>query len=222
MKILVVDDHPLIREALSHVLRGLGATVELHEAESCPQAMEQMRGNPDTSLILLDLALPGVDGFEALRQLREQFPAVPVVVLSAYEDQNTVMRALDGGAMGFIPKTSATPVLIHALQLVLSGGVYLPASVLEKQDGSAHSGPPPAAGTPKLRAPREIGLTERQSQVLALMLHGKPNKLICRELNLSENTVKIHISAILRTLSVSNRTQAVIAASRLGLQLPAF
>jgi DNA-binding NarL/FixJ family response regulator len=222
MKILVVDDHPLIREALSHVLRRLGATVELLEAESCEQAMEQMRGNRNTSLILLDLALPGVDGFEALRQLREEFPAVPVVVLSAYEEQNTVMRALDGGAMGFIPKTSAPPVLVQALQLVLSGGVYLPASVLGKQDSFAQSKASTAAGTQKLRTPREIGLTDRQSQVLALLVKGKPNKLICRELNLSENTVKVHISAILRTLSVQNRTQAVIAASRLGLQLPAF
>jgi DNA-binding NarL/FixJ family response regulator len=220
MKILVVDDHPLIREALSQVLRALGVSVELLEAETCLRAMEQTRRNPDISLILLDLALPGVDGFEALRQLREEFPAIPVVVLSAYEQQNTVMRALDSGAMGFIPKTSATPVLIQALRLVLSGGIYLPPTVLGKQDTAAAFGPPLAAAPPQLRAPREIGLTERQSQVLALMVRGMPNKLICRELKVSENTVKIHISAILRTLEVQNRTQAVIAASKLGLQLP--
>ena len=130
------------------------------------------------------------------------------------------MRALDGGAMGFIPKTSATPVLIQALRLVLSGGIYLPPSVIGKEDAASAAAPALGAAPTRLRPPREIGLTERQSQVLALMLHGKPNKLICRELNLSESTVKIHISAILRTLAVQNRTQAVIAASRLGLQLP--
>src|SRR5918912_369755 len=108
MKILVVDDHPLIREALPQVLRALDTSLELLQAASCAEAVERTRHNPDVSLILLDLALPGVDGFEALRQLREEFPAIPVVVLSAYEQPDTVMRALDGGAMGFIPKTSST------------------------------------------------------------------------------------------------------------------
>jgi DNA-binding NarL/FixJ family response regulator len=220
MKILVVDDHPLIREALPQVLRALDSTMELLQAATCAEAMERTRLNPDIALVLLDLALPGVDGFEALRQLRQEFPAIPVVVLSAYEQPDTVMRAIDGGAMGFIPKTSHTPLLIQALRLVLSGGIYLPPSIVGKQEPAAPVGSGLSTALPNLRNPRDIGLTDRQCQVLALMLQGKPNKLICRELNLAENTVKIHISAILRALSVHNRTQAVIAASKLGLKLP--
>ena len=221
MKILVVDDHPLIREALRQVLKALDEKIELLEAQSCAEAIDLAARNPDIALILLDLTLPGSDGFEALRELRNQYPAVPVVVLSASDQPEIVTRAIDSGAMGFIPKTSTSQILLNALRLVLAGGVYLPLEVL-------HRGPPGgltaataslnAAGG--LRSPREIGLTERQAQVLALMVQGKPNKLICRELNLAEGTVKIHVTAILKALNVTNRTQAVIAVSRLGLKLP--
>jgi DNA-binding NarL/FixJ family response regulator len=222
LKILVVDDHPLIREALRQVLQALDTRIELLEAVTCAEALELTRSNQDISLILLDLALPGVDGFEALRQLREEFPGIPVVVLSASEQPETVLRAIDGGAMGFIPKTSSSQLLIGALRLVLSGGIYLPAEVLRRHEGSAPAAPQPAATPAQLRNPREIGLTERQSQVLALVVQGKPNKLICRDLNLAEGTVKIHMSAILKALGVTNRTQAVIAVSKLGLKLPAL
>jgi DNA-binding NarL/FixJ family response regulator len=218
VKILVVDDHPLIREALQQALRALDGAVELLEADSSSEAMEQTRRHRDISLILLDLALPGVDGFEVLRLLREDYPAIPVVVLSANEQPETVMRAIDGGAMGFIPKTSSSSLLIQALRLVLSGGIYLPAEIL-RRSASATALPPVPAKPIQLRDPREVGLTERQAQVLRLLLEGKPNKLICRELNLAENTVKIHVTAILRTLGVANRTQAVVAASKLGLKL---
>jgi DNA-binding NarL/FixJ family response regulator len=222
LKILVVDDHPLIREALRQVLQALDTRIELLEAVTCAEALELTRCNQDISLILLDLALPGVDGFEALRQLREEFPGIPVVVLSASEQPETVLRAIDGGAMGFIPKTSSSQLLIGALRLVLSGGIYLPLEVLRRQEAIAPGAPPPAATAAQLRNPREIGLTERQSQVLALVVQGKPNKLICRDLNLAEGTVKIHMSAILKALGVTNRTQAVIAVSKLGLKLPAL
>jgi len=130
-----------------------------------------------------------------------------------------VVRAIDAGAMGFIPKTSPSQVLVQALRLVLAGGVYLPREALRKDSMSTAPQVPQDPGA--LRSPREVGLTDRQAQVLALMVQGKPNKLICRELNLAESTVKIHITAILKALNVSNRTQAVIAVSRLGLKLPA-
>ena len=220
MKILVIDDHPLIREAVRQVLRALDQGLELLEAQTSAEALEVVRANDSISLILLDLALPGADGFEALHQLREEFPGIPVVVLSASEQAETVIRSIDGGAMGFIPKTSTSQVLVQALRLVLSGGIYLPPEVLRRHDGGLpRSGDQTAALPP--RNPRELGLTDRQLQVLALLIQGKPNKLICRELEIAEGTVKIHVTAILKALGVSNRTQVVIAVSKLGLKFPA-
>lgn len=215
MKILVVDDHPLIREALRQVLKQLDKHIELLEAPSAGETLAAAAQHDDLDLILLDLTLPGSDGFELLRELREQYPAVPVVVLSASDQPETVMRALDEGAMGFIPKTSNNDALIGALRLVLSRGVYLPPQVL-RQHAATHASCSPAPPA----SCRDIGLTERQAQALALLVQGKPNKLICRELNLAEETVKIHITAILKALKAANRTQAVIAVSRLGLKLP--
>jgi DNA-binding NarL/FixJ family response regulator len=220
VKILVVDDHPLIREALRQVLQALDRAVDLLEAQTCEEALDLTRGHPDISLVLLDLTLPGPDGFEALRRLREAFPAMPVVVLSASDQPETVMRAIEGGAMGYIPKTSSSQVLLNALRLVLSGAVYLPPEILHKERDIAPAAPAPPVSPAELREPRAIGLTARQAQVLALLVQGKPNKLICRDLNLAEGTVKIHVTAILKTLGVMNRTQAVIAVSKLGLRLP--
>jgi DNA-binding NarL/FixJ family response regulator len=217
MKILVVDDHPLILEALKQVLRDLDPQLEVLEARDAAQAHQQTEIHPELSLVLLDLTLPGKHGFELLAELRRDAPELPVVVLSAIEDRETVMRAINEGAMGFIPKTSKTEVLIAALRLVFSGGVYLPPSAFQSANGthgSAHHPPVPA-----MRSPREVGLTERQAQVLALMVQGKSNKLICRALDLAEGTVKIHVTAILRALNVANRTGAVVAVSRLGLKL---
>lgn len=213
MKILIVDDHPLIREALRQVLKQLDQHIELLEAPSAGKTLAAAAQHDDLDLILLDLTLPGSDGFELLRELREQYPAVPVVVLSASDQPETVMRALDEGAMGFIPKTSNNDALIGALRLVLSRGVYLPPQVLRQHAATHASCSPPASC-------RDIGLTERQAQALALLVQGKPNKLICHELNLAEETVKIHITAILKALKAANRTQAVIAVSSLGLKLP--
>lgn len=218
MKVLVVDDHPLIREALRQVLRALAKDIELLEAGSAPDALAAADKSGGLDLILLDLALPGRDGFEVLRELRERYPSFPVVVLSASDQSEVVMRALDAGAMGFIPKTSSNEVLLGALRLVLSGGVYLPAEVLR------HSPAPVLVSKSAMAAAgvgyRDLGLTERQAQVLALVVQGKPNKIVCRELNLAEGTVKIHVTAILKALGVANRTQAVIAVGKLGLKLP--
>jgi DNA-binding NarL/FixJ family response regulator len=220
VKILVVDDHPLIREALRQVLRALDERLDLLEATSGDEAFELTERNSDISLILLDLTLPGVDGYEVLRRLREEYPGMPVVVLSATEHPDAVLRAIDGGAMGFIPKTSSSQVLLSALRLVLSGAIYLPLEVLRKEHDIAPAVPRAPATPSDLRDPVEVGLTGRQTQVLALLVQGKSNKLICRDLNLAEGTVKIHVTAILKTLGVTNRTQAVLAASKLGLKLP--
>ncbi len=219
MKILIVDDHPLIREAVRHVLAQLDRDVEVLDAESCEAAVEQIGSNHDLDLVLLDLSLPGSSGLSALESLREQFPAIPVVVLSARDDPGVVVGALDAGAMGFIPKTSSNELMISALRLVFSGGVYVPPQAISSGPHDDQAVRETLPDAPLLGInPSEIGLTERQTEVLALLLQGKPNKVICRELNLAEGTVKIHVTAILKALGASNRTQAVIAASRLGLR----
>ncbi len=218
MKVLVVDDHPLILEALRHVLAQLDVELAVFDADSAAAGRRLMDAHPDASLALLDLTLPGADGFELLAEFRAAHPAVPVVVLSASERHVDVLRALDMGAMGYIPKRSSNPVMLQALRLVLSGGIYVPAAAIgaDAAAGRAASAPP---APPKRTTPRELGLTGRQSEVLGCILQGLPNKLICRRLELAEGTVKIHVAAILRALNVHNRTQAVIESSRLGLTL---
>jgi DNA-binding NarL/FixJ family response regulator len=222
MKFLLIDDHALIREALCSVLRELRNDAVVLEAASCQQGMDLMREHADVSLILLDLRLPDRDGFDMLAVLRETYPAVGVVMLSAFNDRDNVVRALDQGALGFISKTSSRDVLLGALRLVLAGGVYIPPEIL---GGAA---PAPAGATLPAKptdsgprpSPADLGLTERQVDVLALMMLGKSNKLICRALDLAEPTVKNHVSAILKALKVSNRTEAVLAVAALGWKLP--
>ena len=220
MKILVVDDHPLILEALQHVLRQLDRTVEVHDARTADDGRRLVSSNPDAGLLLLDLMLPGADGFGFLRELRDTCPELPVVVLSGSDSREDILRSIDLGAMGFIPKTSSNQVMLQALRLVLSGGIYLPPVALAPRGAvEAPSPSPPRMLEPRSgTSARELGLTARQAQVLQLILQGKPNKVICRELGLAEGTVKIHVAAILRALNVSTRTQAVIEASRLGLR----
>ena len=189
-------------------------------------AVDELEDPPKIRLLAKGIVEQGEQTFDELR-LRFQVedtgvgiePELPVVVISASEDPDDVTRALDSGAMGFIPKSQSSQVMINALRLVLAGGVYLPPEMV--RHARARTG---VSGTPPPSMPttyRDIGLTERQAQVLALLIQGKPNKLICRDLDLAEGTVKIHITAILKALKVSNRTQAVIEVSRLGLKLPA-
>jgi DNA-binding NarL/FixJ family response regulator len=216
LKVLLVDDHPLIRQALKVVLTQLEADLEVLEAGNCQDALHLAETSADLELVLLDIHMPGVSGLDCLGSFRTRAPGVPIVVLSASEDPNDITRAIDSGAMGFIPKSQSSQVMIGALRLVLAGGVYLPPETVRRASfGDARTAP--AAGA----SYRDVGLTERQAQVLALLIQGKPNKLICRELELAEGTVKIHITAILKALKVTNRTQAVIEVSRLGLKLPA-
>ena len=215
MKILVIDDHALIRQALQNMLCVLDSTAEVLESADCTTALALAAEQPDLDLILLDLHLPGMGGMDALAHFRQSHPAVPVVVLSGANDRHTVRTTIDRGAMGFIPKSSSNDVMLSALRLVLSGGVYLPTEILDHA-GLAKVG---NTGSPTLA---ELGLTDRQIEVLALLLQGKSNKLICRELGLAEGTVKIHVTAVLKALNVTSRTQAVIAASQLGLRFDAF
>lgn len=221
MKILVVDDHVLIREALHGVLKELRPGCTVFEASDCRQAMQVAGEHADLELILLDLALPDGDGFAVLAELRARHPTVTIVVLSAVKDRNSVTRALDLGALGFIPKSAKRAVMLSALELVFAGGVYVPPEILGRTavpPSEAIAEHTPADAHREL--PSDLGLTNRQLEVAALMMHGKSNKAICRELNVAESTVKIHITAILKALRVTNRTEAVIAFAERGWKLP--
>jgi DNA-binding NarL/FixJ family response regulator len=217
MKILVVDDHVLIRDALRGVLKELKGDAEVLEASDCRQALALIADNADDlGLILLDLNLPDRDGFSALAEVREHYPAVSVVVLSGQHDRSSVIRALDLGALGFIPKSGQREVMLSALQLVFAGGVYIPPEILTRDSPATQpAAKPPAAERPPA-SPSDLGLTGRQLDVLALMMQGKSNKAICRVLDLAEPTVKNHVTAILKALRVTNRTEAVIAVRELG------
>lgn len=214
MKILVVDDHVLIREALRDVLKELkGEATVIIDAADSRQAMRQIEQNPDLDLIVLDLWLPDRDGFAVLAELGDRYP---IVVLSTYHDRNRVTRALDLGALGFIPKSAQREVMLSAFNLIFSGGVYVPPEVLGPTS-RRHSSAAPTPPDRKVSA-AELGLSERQMEVLALMMQGKSNKAICGVLGLAEATVKIHVSAILKALKAANRTEAVIAAGALGFE----
>ena len=172
------------------------------------------------AIVLLDLNLPDTVGTSGVEAIRQRFPRVPVMVLSAAHDRATIDRCLRAGASGFLAKTASGERLGTAVRAVAGGGIYVPRDAegtpARASWAAAHAGAP---GGPRAEA-RDLGLTDRQSDVLRLILRGLPNKLIGRQLQLAEGTVKVHVSAVLRALGVRNRTQAVLAANRLGLKLP--
>jgi DNA-binding NarL/FixJ family response regulator len=212
MKFLIVDDHSLIRDATRTLLQQLHPDAAVVEAADGAAALRALDANADTDLVLLDLDLPDQHGLQVLASIADAHPAVAVVVLSGSRDQAAMRDALDRGAQGFIPKAETREVLTGALALVLAGGVYVPPSML--------AAPAQPSGQQAAVTPQSLGLTERQLDVLALLMQGKNNKLICRALNLAEPTVKNHVSAILKALGVSSRMEAVVAVTRLGWTLP--
>jgi DNA-binding NarL/FixJ family response regulator len=217
MKILVVDDHELIRDALRGVLGELDQAAVILEAADGVTAMRLVEEHGDLGLLLLDLTLPDREGFALLAELRGSHPALAIVVLSALQDRANVMQALDLGALGFIPKSAPREIMLNALRLVVSGGVYIPPQILAREEPKPS--PPPKARAPC--SPADLGLTGRQLAVLGLMMRGKSNKAIARALDLAEPTVKNHVTAILKALKSSNRTEAVIAVGELGWDLTA-
>ena len=219
MQILVIDDHVLIRQAMHGVLRKLRRDAVVLEAANYRLAKQAIAENPDIGLILLDLTLPDRDGFSVLTELRENYPAISVVVLSAVQDPANVRKALDLGALGYIPKSAEGDVMVNALRLVMSGGVYIPPELLAREEVPAAPSTPRSDEQGHGSASGNL-LTDRQLEVLSLLMQGKSNKMICRTLNLTEPTVKGHVSAIMKALNASNRTEAVIAANQLGLKIP--
>lgn len=200
-KILIADDHSLVRDGLKQLVRTVSPRVEFLEATNCGQTLEAVATTPGIDLVLFDLSMPDMDGFAALQRLTDSPMAVPVVVVSASEERREMQRALDLGALGFIPKSESNEVILSAIKLVLSGGIYVPPAMAR------------ISADPVLRAG---SLTVRQNEVLAGMMRGLSNKEIARELGLAEVTVKTHVSGILRVFGVSSRTRAVLAASKYG------
>jgi DNA-binding NarL/FixJ family response regulator len=220
MKFLLIDDHVLIREALRGVLKELGCDAAVLEAANCRQAERLVEEHADLEVILLDLNLPDGDGFRLLAQLHEHHPDISIVVLSASNDCDNVVRALDRGAVGFIPKSAQRAVMVSALKLVLAGGIYIPPEILARDALPHPNSAAKQVATDRLRvSPDDCGLTERQVEVLALMMQGKSNKAICRILELAEPTVKNHVAAILKALKVKNRTEAAMAVVEHGWDL---
>nr|WP_221236938.1 response regulator transcription factor [Roseospira goensis] len=223
---MIADDHELFRDGLRLVLTELDPGLEIIEASTFDEALARAAEPPGVDLVLLDLVMPGMSWHEGLTALKRRIGETPLVVLTAAEDRRLVTDAVRLGASGFIPKTSSGKVMIGALRLVLSGGVYLPPALLEDRevshlrealplgsDSAAAMADPDRA---PVQTPASGLLTPRQREVLALLGQGKSNKEIARALDLSEGTVKLHVTAILKALKVHNRTGAVVAAARLG------
>ena len=233
MKVLLVDDHPLVLSALQAVIQNIGSDTTVVGVDSAAAARDTLLRDSEFDLVLLDLALGDADGFDVLVEFRAAYPAVPVVVVSASDRASDVIRAIDSGAMGFVPKKSSHGELHAALHMVMTGSMYVPPSMLGLEFGRSvvagdtvpgvmrplGESPLGAAAQPephqKLPSLKDVGLTPRQGEVLSLLLQGLPNKLIARQLNVSVETVKDHVAAVLRALGVSSRTQAVLAVSQM-------
>ncbi len=210
-KIVIADDHPLFRAALKQSLLNLFKDCQVIETESIDEVTALGNELLDADLLLLDLTMPGAHGFSGLVFVRGQFPELPVMVISANEDPSVMQQAVSYGALGFIPKSSSSQTIESALLTVLSGGLYLPDNAAEHCT---------VEDTELEIAQRFASLTPHQYRVFSLLREGKLNKQIAYELNVSEATIKAHITPILRKLNVSNRTQAVLLADHLAVASP--
>lgn len=217
MKILLVDDHALFREGLRYVLQQLPEEVEILEAGNFHDGLRLAEQYPELDLALLDLNMPGSEGAVSIKFFHQRYPHIPVVVVSGEDGRGIMERVMNYGAMGFVCKNSTAPVMLSALNLVLSGGVYIPPQILQ-QHGVEEPRPKEAERVDRrsLRT-NEYGLTARQMEVLKHLASGMSNKEIAQAVNLAEGTVKIHVAAIYQLLRVNSRMEAVRAAEQLGL-----
>jgi DNA-binding NarL/FixJ family response regulator len=206
LRLVIADDHPLFRGALRAAIVGAFRSAEIEEAGSIETLVAELDRAPETDLILLDLAMPGVRGFSGLLLLRAQYPGIPVIVVSAHSEPEVVRRCMEFGASGFIPKTTEVEIMREAVRAIMDGGIWTPPDL-------AVDTIPDDATTALVR--RLGTLTPQQVRVLMMLSGGLLNKQIAYELGVSEATVKAHVSAILQKLDVDSRTQAVIAASRI-------
>jgi DNA-binding NarL/FixJ family response regulator len=214
LKLLIADDHQLIREGLRYTLEEIFDDLQVVEASDGEQVMNAVSHHRDFDLILLDFYMPGTDGYTLLSSLCDRHPRIPVVVISGSTDLVLAHKLVGWGASGFISKLTDHAQIVAALQIVLRGGTYLPRDIDVLDENLVE----PRESRTFDAIPRSLQtLTRRQFQVLKLIAKGKTNKDISRLLNVAENTVKVHVTAILRALGVSNRTQAVLAAQKSGL-----
>lgn len=201
MKILIVDDHGLFREGLHYVLAKLDDNVTVVDAANYDSAIVQLDANSDIDLVLLDLHLPGKDGFCLLETCSQRYPSTPVAVLSGSTLRSDMEKVMANGAMGYIVKDTPSKVMLGAVRMMLAGGLYIP----------------PAMSVPVIGRQKKPELTPRQLAVLAMIGQGLSNKLIAEKLEIAESTIKMHITAIFKGLDVSNRTQAAIIAKEMRL-----
>lgn len=211
MKVLLADDHALFRDGLSLQLEQINPKSVIFQAGSFSQALKIMDDEKKLDLIILDLDMPDMSWEEAIKELKKKSENARYVVISASEDCRNIRRALEYGISGYIPKRSDTKVLTSALKLVLDGGTYFPPSVFDNNSSTVH---PNTCINGKTKNKM---LTNRQTEVLNLVAQGMSNKTIAYEMGVSEATVKLHINALLRSLGVTNRTQAVVTAQKMGL-----
>ncbi len=213
MKFLIVDDHPVLREGIAALLRRAGPEVAMLEAGTVPEALRLAEANDDLDVVILDMVLPGMDGLRAIGEFGRVRPEVPVIVLSSSEKAEDARRALASGALGYVPKSASHNTLLAAISLVMDGEVYVPPLVLAEVTGTAL----PQKVPPSPADVTASALTARQVEVLRRLSSGQPNKIIAYELDLSEKTVKAHVTAIFKVLGAINRTQAAAAARAAGL-----
>lgn len=211
MRILLADDHPLFREGVKPVLEKLDPDVIILEAVDYPSAFEAMHHTGEVDLVLMDLYMPGMSGIEGVTRFRATFPEVPLVVLSASEQVEDIQRLLGAGALGYITKSSPSDTILGALNVVLAGGIYIPPALLgeaEDEESTLHA-----------IAARYPALSYRQIQVLKELAKGQSNRQIGQALDVTEGTVKLHMASIFRILKVNNRTEAVLVAQKMGLDV---
>ena len=209
---IVADDHPLFRDALSHAIGRLASGAEIVEADSLESLQQVVDANPGADLLLLDLSMPGVSGFSALAYIRKSHESLPTVIVSALDDASVIRRAIQHGASGFIPKSSSMQTIEAAIDAVLQGEVWLPEGI------SIEEG---ALDDEEARIAASLSsLTPHQFRVLMMLGEGLLNKQIAYQLGVSEATIKAHVTAILRKMQVTNRTQAVLAVQRLTVKPP--
>lgn len=217
MKYLIVDDHALVAGALTLLLEDRDPEADVHTAATADAALELVDREGDADLLILDLSLPGVTGTELMEEIVRRQPMLKILVVSGLADQESIMRVLQLGAAGFVPKSLDTELLSSAIDFVLKGGVYIPSKLLTESQKDGFF----TRTAARLKAPESVPphLTDRQLDVLAQLAKGAPIKRICRELDLSEGTVKTHVAAIYRSFGASNRTEALIAARRAGFDI---
>lgn len=217
MKYLIVDDHALVAGALTLLLEDRDPEADVHTAATADAALELVDREGDADLLILDLSLPGVTGTELMEEIVRRQPMLKILVVSGLADQESIMRVLQLGAAGFVPKSLDTELLSSTIDFVLKGGVYIPSKLLTESQKDGFF----TRTAARLKAPESTPphLTDRQLDVLAQLAKGAPIKRICRELDLSEGTVKTHVAAIYRSFGASNRTEALIAARRAGFDI---